>query len=64
MITSVSEDGTTGNSYIVQRDDTLWKIALKVYGRGWRWRRIYEANADKISDPGQIYVGQVLFIPE
>lgn len=64
MITAVSADGTMGNSYTVQRGDTLWKIALKVYGRGWRWRRIYDANTDKISDPGQIYVGQVLFIPE
>ncbi len=64
MITSVAADGTAVNTYIVQRGDTLWKIALKVYGRSWRWRKIFEANTDKINDPGQIYVGQVLFIPE
>lgn len=64
MISAVSADGRTGNSYTVQGGDTLWKIALKVYGKGWRWRKIYDANKDILSDPGQIYAGQVLFIPD
>ncbi len=59
-----SETGTTGNYYTVQEGDNLWKIALKVYGRGWRWRRIYEANVNSLPDPQNIYVGQVLLIPD
>ena len=57
-------EGTAGNYYTVQEGDNLWKIALKVYGRGWRWRRIYEANIDSLPDPQSIYVGQVLLIPD
>lgn len=54
-------DGAT--TYIVQKGDTLWKIAYKVYGRGWQWRRIYNANRDTLPKPGQIREGQVLVIP-
>ncbi len=57
-------EGIEGNYYIVQEGDTLWKIALKIYNRGWRWRRIYEANVNSIPDPQNIYVGQVLLIPD
>lgn len=53
----------TGRTYVVEEGDTLWKISQKVYGRGWSWRRIYQANADIISEPGNIYVGQVIKIP-
>lgn len=53
-----------GGTYMVQPGDSLWRIAEKAYGSGRRWRRIYEANTDKISDASKIYVGQILVIPE
>lgn len=56
-------DSTGMNTYVVQPGDNLWKIARKLYGRGWRWRIIYEANADTLPDPGQLHVGQILVIP-
>lgn len=56
-------ENETTNTYVVEEGDTLWKISQKVYGRGWSWRRIYQANADIISEPGNIYVGQVIKIP-
>lgn len=59
-----TSDSMSGNYYTVQPGDTLWKIALKVYGKGWRWRKIYQANQAIISDPGKLYVGQVLVIPD
>lgn len=56
-------DSSAVRTYVVQSGDTLWKISKAMYGRGWQWRRIYDANKDSIPNPGVIRVGQVLVIP-
>lgn len=43
--------------------DCLWNIAKKYYGNGRKWKKIYNANKDKISDPNIIYPKQKLVIP-
>ena len=45
--------------------DSLWLIASYdfIYGDGNLWRKIYEANKDKIKDPNIIIKGQILTIP-
>lgn len=48
--------------YIVQPGDTLWGIAQKEMGKGWRWWRIAEAN--DLKDPYIIFPGQKLNIPK
>ena len=55
----ISGDGG-GGSYTVQSGDTLSKIAD---AQGVSWRALWRANADEISDPNLIYVGQVLELP-
>jgi nucleoid-associated protein YgaU len=50
-------------TYTVQAGDTLWVIAVKVYGKGQLWPVIYEANRDILDDPSRIRPGQVLKIP-
>lgn len=50
-----------GTTYTVQPGDTLWSIAQQHYGTGFKWDLIYHAN--QISNPNQIYAGQVLAIP-
>ncbi len=50
-------------TYVVQKGDSLWKIAGKVYGNPFKWPRIYRANQDKIKNPHKIYPNQVLVIP-
>ena len=50
-------------TYVVQKGDTLEKIASKFYGDSNQWRRIYKANREKLSSPNRIYVGQKLAIP-
>lgn len=48
--------------YTVQRGEGLWDIAEKVYGSGYSWVDI--ARANKISDPGLIFTGDVLILPD
>ncbi len=54
---------TGGQSYTVKPGDTLSKIAQQFYGNATDYRRIFEANRDKLSDPNKIDVGQKLTIP-
>lgn len=53
-----------GDTYIVKRGDSLWKIAAKEYGKGTKWRTIYNANRRTIRNPNRIRPGQRLEIPK
>ena len=48
---------------VVEAGDSLWTLAQKTLGSGFKWEEIYEANKDQIKDPNLIYVGQKLTIP-
>ena len=48
----------------VQSGDTLSSIAKQHYGDANAYQRIFEANRPMLSDPDEIYPGQVLIIPE
>ncbi len=50
-------------TYTVQKDDTLQKIAKKVFGSYGKWYKIYEANKEKIKNPNVLKPGTVLTIP-
>ena len=50
-------------TYTVQKGDSLSKIAQQQYGDGKRWKAIFEANRDQITNPDLIHPGQVLKIP-
>lgn len=49
---------------IIRRGDNLWTIARRVYGDGYRFSAIYQANKGQIRDPDLIYPGQVFELPE
>lgn len=53
----------TAKTYTVKSGDSLWAISERIYGNGNDWRRIYEANKDRIKDPDVIQPGWVLNIP-
>lgn len=66
------ESGTSGQPsegvqaetfYLVQPEDTLWKIADKFYNDGSKHMLIFEANRDIISVPGEIKAGWRIVIP-
>ncbi len=51
-------------TYTVTKGDSLSKIAQREYGDAQKWRQIYEANRDQISNPDLIYPGQTLTLPD
>ncbi len=48
---------------VVKKGDCLWRIAEKVYGNGFLWGKLFNANRSKIKDPNLIYPGQIFNIP-
>jgi len=50
--------------YQVKKGESLWLIAKKVYNDPSAWRKIFEANKDKIISPELIYPGLRLIIPQ
>jgi nucleoid-associated protein YgaU len=53
-----------GQNYVVQRGNSLWRIAQRAYGAGTRYVTIYSANPDQIRNPDKIYPGQIFKIPK
>ena len=54
---------TEGTTYTVQSGDSLSSIAERLYGNGAEWRRIYEANRDRLVTPEALQVGMILRVP-
>ena len=50
-------------TYTVRAGDCLWSIAQQLYGTGYKWSVLYEANKATLSSPDLIYAGQVLVVP-
>lgn len=50
--------------YIIEKGDSLWKIAEKAYGNGSKYTAIFEANREVITDPDKIFPGQKIRIPK
>jgi nucleoid-associated protein YgaU len=43
------------------KGDSLWKIAVRAYGDGYKWVSIAKAN--KLVNPNLIHSGNVLTLP-
>lgn len=54
----------SGEFYVVQPGNSLWRIARRVYGEGLSYVIIYKANKNQIGDPDLIYPGQIFTLPE
>lgn len=66
MVTSFSKEEVKvekPDTYIVEEGDTLYKIAVKFYGRSSAWQMIREANKETVSTDGRVRAGQELKLP-
>ncbi len=52
-----------GTFVLVQPGNSLWRIARRMYGSGFSYTQIFEANRSRIIDPDLIYPGQVFEVP-
>jgi len=50
-------------TYTAKGGDTLYRIALKYYGDGSKWKDILRANSDKIQQDRDLKAGMVVVIP-
>jgi nucleoid-associated protein YgaU len=50
-----------GTTYTIVEGDDLWDIAVRAYNDGYKWTKIAEAN--KLTNPSLIHVGNKLKIP-
>jgi nucleoid-associated protein YgaU len=55
--------GGSARTYTVKSGDSLSKIAKAMYGDASQWKKIHQANTDKIKDPDKIQPGWTLNIP-
>lgn len=46
--------------YKVVWGDSLWKIAMREYGDGYQWTKIWTDNKDKLNSPDQLEIGMAL----
>lgn len=60
--TAVITNKITGSKYKVVHGDSLWTIAVRAYGDGYRWVDIAKAN-DLENNPGLIHAGNTIKIP-
>ena len=49
-------------TYVVEKGDSLWKIAKKLLGKGSEWTTLYTWNKDSIKNQDFIQIGQKLVI--
>ena len=50
-------------TYVVQPGDSVYRIAEHLYGDAEQWKRIRDANKDRLGPGNQVRAGQVLVIP-
>jgi LysM repeat protein len=69
-VTEVNIDGLNAPAaapdiqyYVIEKGDSLWKIAQEFYGNGADYPKLFEANKEVIKDPDLIYPGQKIRIP-
>jgi LysM repeat protein len=53
----------SGGEYQVVKGDSLWKIAVRAYGDGYQWTKIWEENKSKLPNANGLEIGMMLMVP-
>ena len=64
QLASGEKIGADDEFYVIQKGDSLWKIAEKAYGTGAKYTALFEAHRDVIQDAEQRFPGQKIRIPK
>jgi nucleoid-associated protein YgaU len=49
--------------YTIQKGDSYWDIAVRAYGDGYQWPKIYWANKALFNNPDKIFANTKIVIP-
>jgi len=49
---------------VVQPGNTLWDLAISIYGSGRFYQKLYMANKRNIKNPQMIFPGQIIYAPD
>lgn len=62
-VTTLDSDtgAISGATYTVTSGDSLWNIAIRAYGDGYRWSEI--ASENDLTNPDTIHSGNLLVLP-
>ena len=59
--TDLDQGSISGTTYEIQKGDTLWSIAVRAYGDGYKWSEISREN--NLVHPNIIHSGNTLVLP-
>jgi nucleoid-associated protein YgaU len=63
-VEKINNEIAQGGDYKVVKNDSLWKIAVRSYGDGYQWTKIWQTNKSKLINPGKLEIGMFLTIPK
>jgi nucleoid-associated protein YgaU len=63
VIGTANSSVLVGGEYQVVRGDSLWRIAVKAYGDGYQWVKIWDENRTKLPNANGLEIGMMLMIP-
>jgi nucleoid-associated protein YgaU len=61
MAVNEKQNSISDTTYTIVKGDSLWQIAVRAYGDGYKWVEIAKAN--KLTNPNVIHAGNVLTLP-
>ena len=60
---TASDKSILNDQYTVAKGDYLWDIAVRAYGDGYQWTKIWEANKETVVNPNIVEAGMILRLP-